>query len=463
MTERTPNDPTSGHGLRWRAWAAFLAVSVALAASPLALPLAYFAEHGVSLTSVAWVRAYFVSLPAHLDYWLAVHRQWIINSFGAGKPPLWLAFGPALGVIVLGVGIGLNPHSAIPAVHGAARWATRRDVQAMRLLGGFLVVLGRWRGRLLKLPETLSVLCVAPPGTGKTVAVVVPTILDGDGVSMVINDVKPELHLITSGHRRRLGPVFRLDWAALDDPEQGIVHPRWNPLSPRSMPTAGPPRDLYIDRLVHVLIPDPQGSADPHWSRRARAALAGFVHFIADKCAAGNRESLPAVWHGKEPCFAMLLDWITEATLAAGASIARLEDEDPNAAMLADPVRNALNAAIAEARTGAYAHRAIQELTQLANTPDRERGSILSAMDSGIAVFKNAAVRERTATSDFSFADLRGMADPETGRLGPATVYLCVNQQDARALGVVTGLFAMMEYLHQAVFEPGDRSVHDGL
>jgi type IV secretory pathway TraG/TraD family ATPase VirD4 len=88
-------------------------------------------------------------------------------------------------------------------------------------------------------------------------------------------------------------------------------------------------------------------------------------------------------------------------------------------------------------------------LTQLANTPDRERGSILSTMDAGLTVFKNAAVRERTKVSDFSFADLRGMPDPKTGKPRPVTVYLCVSQQDARALGVITGLFveALSAYL----------------
>jgi type IV secretion system protein VirD4 len=97
--------------------------------------------------------------------------------------------------------------------------------------------------------------------------------------------------------------------------------------------------------------------------------------------------------------------------------------------------------AVDEARVNGYAHRAVMELTQLANTPDRERGSILSALDAGLLVFKNAAVRQRTAQSDFHFADLRGMRDPRTGKWRPVTVYLCVSQQDARALGVVTGLF----------------------
>jgi type IV secretion system protein VirD4 len=319
----------------------------------------------------------------------------------------------------------------------------------MGLLHGKLVVLGRWHGRRLKLPETLSALCIAPPGTGKTVSVVVPTILDADPISMVIHDVKPELFDITSGWRRGLGPVFRLAWGAIDDPEAGIRHPRWNPLSPNALPPAGPMRDMAIDRLAMVLIPDPQGGADPHWSRKGRAALTGFAHHLVSKVEAGNFQGLPERWHGKEPCFPMLLDWLTEAQLAAREEIEKRKAEDPAAGIGADPMGDMLLATVREAREGNYAHRAVLELTQLAGTPDRERGSILSTMDAGLAIFKNEAVRQRTETSDFAFADLRGMAEKDGEKKRPVTVYISVNQEDSRALGVVTGLFELMALLHQ--------------
>jgi type IV secretion system protein VirD4 len=429
---------------RWQIGAALLSAALLLGALPLAVPLTYLSDRGVSLASLDWVRLYFTSLPNHPGYWLEAYRQWVGEGAARGRLPASLLLPPALALASLALAAALNPHKPINAIHGSARWAGHEEVRRMKLFHGFVIVLGRWRHRRLKLPETLSALCIAPPGTGKTVSVVVPTILDGDGVSMVINDVKPELHRITSGYRSTLGPVFKLEWAAIDDPAQGLIHPRWNPLSPKSLPPAGPGRDLYIDRLCSILIADPQGGADPHWSRKGRAALAGLTHYIICKAEAGDTSGLPAAWHGAEPCFAMLLDWLTEASLAAGEAIELLKQSDPNAAFAADPVRDMLMAAVTEARRGDYAHRAVLELTQLANTPDRERGSVLSTMDAGLAVFKNAAVRQRTTHSDFSFADLRGIPDAKTGKMRPATVYLCVNQQDARALGVMTGLFLML-------------------
>jgi len=410
---------------RWQLAGLALALAAALAALPVMLPLTYLAEHGVSLASLEWVRRYWASIFSHPAYWLAAYGQWIGQGFTTGHLPLALLLPIAAAMLALAFAAGCNPHRRQSHLHGAARWATDPDIRRMKLMQGFVMVLGQWRRRLLKLPETLSALCIAPPGTGKTVAVVVPTILDGDAVSMVINDVKPELHQITSGHRARLGPLYRLEWASS---EAGAAC--WNPLSPLSMPVDGAARDLYIDRLAAILIPDPPGGSDPHWSRKGRAALAGLTHFIIGRC------------DDVEASFPLLLDWLTEASLEHAG--------DDN-----DPIRDLLMAAVAEARERAYPHRAVLELTQLANTPDRERGSILSAMDAGLAIFKNEAVRARTRRSDIDFADLRGV----DGR--PVTVYLCVSQQDSRALGVMTGLFveALSAYL---IAQPPGSNDHRG-
>ena len=81
--------------------------------------------------------------------------------------------------------------------------------------------------------------------------------------------------------------------------------------------------------------------------------------------------------------------------------------------------------------------------------PDKERGSVLSTGFSGIGIFKNSAVVARTSFSDINFKDLRGMKDPITGEWKPISVYLSVNQVDAKALSVISGTFIdlMSNYL----------------
>jgi len=401
--------------------------------------------------------------------------------------------------------IASNPYKYMPNVFGSGRKATYADVKKMKLFSGFVIVLGRFHGKLLKMPETLSALVVAPPGTGKTAGVVIPTILESPGLSLIVNDPKPELCFNTSGYRATQGPVFVINWGAEDDPQKGVYYPSWNPLSPTCLPPLGPSRDMYIDSMVAVLVEEPKGGADPHWSKTGRNAMSGFLHYICSKCErarandyfiaklsegsfdkedaevletyymdmtdpsarialealkngtlsmnnyapVGTWDALPESWQGNEPCIAMIFDLWTDMLMKINADLKRRADEGDQAAAFADAGADALKGMIAESERFGYSRRATVELSQLAGTPDKERGSIMSTMFSGINIYKNSAVRTRTKFSDLTFKDLRGMVDPITGEMKPITVYLSVNQVDARTLNVITGVFVelMSSYL----------------
>ncbi len=381
------------------------------------------------------------------------------------------------------------------------------------------MVVGRFKGHLLKLNETLSTLCCAPPGTGKTAGVVIPTIFNSPGMSIVVNDPKPELCFSTSGARAKDGPVFIINWGQEDNPAEGIYYPSWNPLSPTAIPAPGPERDMYIDSMTNVLVEDPKGGADPHWSKTGRAALTGFLHFISFKCekarandyfigriyegkldaedkkvlegyyldmndpaaarAVQNLRSdnltidnyvpigtwalLPERWIGHEPCIAMILEWITEAQIKQSQDIKRRMDEGDQMAAMADPMRDLLEEAITEARKFGYSQRCIVELSQLSSMPDKERGSVLSTAFSGIGIFKNSAVVARTSFSDINFKDLRGMKDPITGEFKPISVYLSVNQVDARALSVISGTFIDLMSAYLIANPPKFKNKTDGV
>ncbi|MBQ1927790.1 MAG: type IV secretory system conjugative DNA transfer family protein [Alphaproteobacteria bacterium] len=392
-----------------------------------------------------------------------------------------------------------NPHGKDKFDKKSSREANEADVKAMGLFDGFMMVLGYFKKKPLKLPKTLSVLCLAPPGTGKTQGIVLPTIFECDKVSMIINDPKPELDSKSSGYRSTIGPVFIMDWGGQDEPEKGIYYPSWNPLSPGHIPFSTEQRELYVDYICDVLVPDATGSsADPHWTQSGRAGLAGFIQFIVSKIERakaddyfygrlqsgtfdaedaavlsdyyfsmvndpnafaaqglikngelnamnyvhiGSWANIPQMWLGKEASFSMMLDWITEAQIAVAANLAERQKQGDQTVMMADPMKDWLESAVAECRAFAYSNRAVAELTKLANTPATERGSILSTILTGLAIFRNAAVRNRTSHSDFHFADMRGMIDPRDGKMKPVTVYLSINMVDAKALNPITAMF----------------------
>ncbi len=423
-----------------------------------------------------------------------------------------------------------NPHGSDIYDSKSSRKATAEDIKKMGknwknkdgLFNGFMMVLGYFKDgkktKPLMLDETLSVLCVAPPGSGKTKAVVEPTIVECDTVSMIINDPKPELKQETSAYRATIGPVFIMNWAGQDDPERGIYYPSWNPLSPEHVPFETEQRDLYVDTICKVLVPDATGSsADPHWSISGRAGLSGFVQYIISKVErakaddyfyarlksgefnqedanilleyylqmssnpnayaamgllqrgelnamnyvhVGTWRHIPDAWIGKEASLSMILDWLNASQLANAAQLEERRKQGDQMVALADPMKDVLENAVNEAVEFAYAHRAVLELTQLANTPDKERGSILSTIMAGLGVFRNAAVRNRTSHSDFHFEDLRGLVDPRDGKVKPVTVYLSINMVDAQALNPITGIFIELMSNYLLVNTPGITSTN---
>jgi hypothetical protein len=110
-------------------------------------------------------------------------------------------------------------------------------------------------------------------------------------------------------------------------------------------------------------------------------------------------------------------------------------------------------------------NRAIAELTDLMNAPDKTRGSILATLNEALNPFKNEAVRQRTSSSSFSFNELRGAPRPEArareekkrkaarergdvynpryarDEWDPITIYISINAEDAKAFATITGIF----------------------
>jgi type IV secretion system protein VirD4 len=497
------------NAVQWMVMTFIITFLVTIVLAIISMPLGYLIGNGISKDSLSEVSKFIQTIINSPSYLFSRYWHWIkqiSNYHGAFSFSLWLPILPIISLpFGLLIGAATNPYRFQSNIHGSARIAELKDIKKMGLLDGFCMVVGKYKGHLLMMKETLSTLCCAPPGTGKTAGVVIPTIFHSHGLSIVVNDPKPELCFTTTGARAKDGPVFVINWGAEDNPAEGVYYPSWNPLSPNALPAPGPDRDMYVDSMCNILVEDPKGGADPHWSKTGRAALTGFIHFIASKCERarandyfigrvyegkldeedkrvlegyylemrdpmsaraiqdlhndtltidnylpiGTWSLLPEKWIGHESCLAMILEWITESQIKQSQEIKRRLDEGDQMAAMADPMRDMLEEAIDEARKFGYSPRCIVELSQLSSMPDKERGSVLSTGFSGIGIFKNSAVVSRTSFSDLHFKDLRGMKDPITGEWKPISVYLSVNQVDARALGVISGTFIelMSSYL----------------
>lgn len=228
-----------------------------------------------------WLWAYIALEPRHVT-WL---------SFFAWKMPLfplglfmWYEFYLFM----------KNPHFFDPQTFGDGREATANDLKNFDLLNQNAqgLFLGLFHGLKMKLPDTRSVFCIGAPGSGKTAGVVIPAILEGNNTCMIIHDPKGELAKATSGHRAKLGPVFRMNWSASDNPAQKIFWPSWNPIGGSNLPSLQNGREGYIDTLISFLIPDGPtdknadsrtSGMDPYWSRAGRGCLTGLTGYLCGK------------------------------------------------------------------------------------------------------------------------------------------------------------------------------------
>jgi type IV secretion system protein VirD4 len=468
--------------------------------------------------------------------WMGVYFHNLISSFGLSafaEIPDWVmrialrtdaaCIAPLLPILIYGILTNdslmdnFNPHGKDKLDSSSSREATKEDIESMGLLGGGknVMVLGYLKDKPLFMPKTLSAICFAPPGTGKTECVVLPTILECDTVSMIINDPKPEIAARTSGYRATLGPVFIINWAGQDDPDNGIFYPSWNPLSPSHVPYEKKERDLFVDSLANTLVDETP--KDPYWGDAGRHALSGLIHFIIYKIErakandyfkhridtgtfntddanvlygyymsmhddnamaavnllrngelnslnyvhVGTWSGIPAAWLGKEASFSMLLDWLTESMRLATEQLEELKRSgNTMATMGADTMRSLFEAAANEAVQYGYSERANSELRDLAALADKTRSSVLSTATNPLNIFKNSAVRERTSHSDFHFADMRGFYNQTTQKWEPITVYLSINQVDIEAVNPINAIF--IEQMSRFLISNPPDKVHAG-
>ena len=241
------------------------------------------------------------------------------------------------------------------------------------------VVLGAKDEQLLFALENSAVLLSGEALTGKTDAVVIPSVLQADAACLVFVGLQNDVIEYTGGYRASLGPIFYFNWELKDDPERKEFYPRWNPLSVKEMPHKGEKRFEYLSGLARYFVmnlDEKSQSEDAYWEKLAVRALSGMLWFfvekveraaandyflsllldkghllkedkelllsyyviMSDEYAApaiqnlesgnmnmetylpiGSWEGVPSAWQGKELSFPMFFDWLLQCFLAVKA------------------------------------------------------------------------------------------------------------------------------------------------
>lgn len=202
--------------------------------------------------------------------------------------------------------------------HGTARFAEAADLQRRGLLTGRGYICGRTKaGRMVRFDEPGHLLTVAPTRTGKGVGAVIPNALTHPG-SLIAIDPKGENARVTARARRTLGQVVHV----LDPFDvSGEFTSRFNPLDFIRVGTEDAPEDAD---LVAEMIAEADGAmsaASSHFEESARALLRGFILYVAETAAPGDRhlgEVRRCLTLAEDP-FLDLLDEMSRSPVAYGS------------------------------------------------------------------------------------------------------------------------------------------------
>ena len=333
---------------------------------------------------------YHPALGPHLH---GVYPPWSILGWASqwhGAYPDALTQAGGIGVIISAIGLlGLlavksvlgNTARASEYLHGSARWANRKDIEACGLMGkedG--VYVGAWADKkgavhYLRHAGPEHILTYAPTRSGKGVGLVVPTLLSWKH-SAVITDLKGELWALTAGWRQQhaKNKVLRFEPASSHGSAQ------WNPLDEIRLATEHEIGD--VQNLV-TLIVDPDGRGlENHWQKTAQALLVGvMLHALYKAREEGGCATLPSI-----------------------------------DAMLADPDRDIVELWV-EMRVHAHRDGAPHPVVAAAardmvDRPDEEAGSVLSTAKSYLALYRDPVVAANVGASTFRIRDLMHAEHP---------------------------------------------------
>lgn len=302
-----------------------------------------------------------------------------------------------LGVAVAKV-VSSNSSKANEYLHGSARWAGKKDIQAAGLLprprnllevvtgkGAAMstgVYVGGWEDKdgnfhYLRHNGPEHVLTYAPTRSGKGVGLVVPTMLSW-GASAVVTDLKGELWAMTAGWRKKHARNKALRF----EPATASGSVCWNPLDEIRLGTEYEVGD--VQNLATLIVDSDGKGLDSHWQKTAFALLVGVI--------------LHALYKAKDD----------------GAT-ATLPSVD---AMLADPNRDIGELWMEMATYGHVAgqnHHAIGSAARdMMDRPEEEAGSVLSTAKSYLALYRDPVVARNVSRSEFRIRDLMHSDDPVT-------------------------------------------------
>lgn len=420
-------------------------------------------------------------------YVLKVYDQWwglFIKSLRLLKPVpvLYLPFVAIFASLIVAVSLVIRQEYAVRLWYILNfHFAKLPDIKKMGLDKNPFMVLGRFGNALLGTKQNESVMCIGEMGTGKTSSVSIPTVLRSDNSCVVAVDLTGILPKNTAGHRAKLGDVYYFNWDSLDEPQNNVYYPRWNPLADINLPETAPEMDEYLLRLASYLIEVDEEEKDNYWNLMTQNFVAAIFHYWVDKIAqaqandyflkkitddtpltkeerdlllsyyiqmpkkyttevieALNDNALDGTnylpigswagavdeWVGRDLCLAAITDWLINNYA---------NSTDDNGVDWGEWLQSLHD----ESLFFAYSSQATEGLKQVLSLSAKQRAMVMERAFKAFTIFTVPSIRERTNGNDIDFACLRGVYNEEAMNWQPVTVYSLANTHASKIINQI--------------------------
>ncbi|MBK3752845.1 IncP-type conjugal transfer protein TraG [Pseudomonas aeruginosa] len=306
--------------------------------------------------------------------------------FGAYAPEIFDiggAIAAASGMVAVGVAIAMSirrsRQSRLVTTYGSARWAEAADLRSAGLDRPAGVFLGLHDGQYLRHEGPEHVLTFAPTRSGKSVGLVIPTLLSWTG-SAVVHDIKKEIWTATAGWRSRFSHCL-------------LFNPT-DPLSAAYNPLLEVRRGSHevrdVQNIADILV-DPEGALERrnHWEKTSHALLVGAI--------------LHVLYAGDDKTLRGVANFLS----------------DP-----ACPFEVTLHQMMTTRHLGDGTHPVVASAArEVLNKSENERSGVLSTAMSFLGLYRDPTVAEVTSRCDWRIADLIAAEHP-------VSLYLVVPPSD---------------------------------
>ncbi|MBL4900597.1 MAG: type IV secretory system conjugative DNA transfer family protein [Colwellia sp.] len=323
-----------------------------------------------------------------------------LKEFGTSWP-FWMQLTTACAGMTAFLILILNPFRESHA-YGSASFATNKMIEKWGLFADEGIIIGVKDGRYLRFKEALSVFLFAPPDSGKTVGVIIPTLLSTSN-SVIAHDPKFELFKKTAPHRLNFSTVIKFAPGELESDA-------WNPLSQEELPTEWDDKVVVVDRLCKSFFTsgDPEKDKSDHWVKEARSLFMFWALYLINK---NGFTSLPEVRKKNAQC----------------------RDVQEAIAEIIDHHNDYQNIEKDEISPGIkLPERVIEEANRMLSKADKEFSSVASTFAGYMDIFGDPRISKNMDHSDFKLSDFRSECH---------TLYLCVRAIDQSRLRPVMSMF----------------------